>query len=159
MLGVFPGTLEMGPRPRNHSRCTSPWGGKQAGPEQVEVCSAVHQAFHELELSELPLGLSRRPWLDEAAPTSWWAFAATCPAGLPDGAAAARWFRLIHLRMPADLRRELFGADRLQPAHAETAPAEGGPVVMAPREAGIGPFLAGLEGALAELCFGMQFWV
>ena len=41
------------------------------------------------------------------------------PAGLPDGAAAARWFKLVHLRMPADLRRDLFGADRLSLSRAE----------------------------------------
>ena len=44
---------------------------------------------------------------------------ATSPAGLPDGAAAARWFRLVHLRMPADLRRDLFGTDRLSLSRAE----------------------------------------
>lgn len=44
---------------------------------------------------------------------------AMCPAGLPDGAAAARWFKLVHLRMPRDLRRELFGADRLSLSRAE----------------------------------------
>ena len=44
---------------------------------------------------------------------------AMCPAGLPDGAAAARWFRVVHLRMPADLRRDLFGADRLSLSRAE----------------------------------------
>ena len=44
---------------------------------------------------------------------------AMCPAGLPGGAAAARWFRLVHLRMPADLRRDLFGTDRLSLSRAE----------------------------------------
>ena len=44
---------------------------------------------------------------------------AVCPAGLPDGAAAARWFKLVHLRMPVDLRRHIFGADRLSLSRAE----------------------------------------
>ena len=44
---------------------------------------------------------------------------AMCPAGLPDGAAAARWFKLVHLRMPVDLRRHIFGADRLSLSRAE----------------------------------------
>src|SRR5690606_4366947 len=41
------------------------WGVEHAGPEQVEVCSTVHLAFDELELCDLPLGLSVRPWLDD----------------------------------------------------------------------------------------------
>ena len=36
-----------------------------------------------------------------------------------DGAAAARWFKLVHLRMPVDLRRHIFGADRLSLSRAE----------------------------------------
>ena len=72
--------------------------------------AAITQAMDETKasLSAINAEIRRLAWSD-----------AMCPAGLPDGAAAARWFRLVHLRMPADLRRDLFGTDRLSLSRAE----------------------------------------
>jgi hypothetical protein len=40
------------------------FGADKSGLEQVDLCATVHLALHELEPSDLALGLSIRPWQD-----------------------------------------------------------------------------------------------